>query len=48
MVGEISPIPNSRAEDEGGKIEEEAVPVPDEVEGVEDVVEDGERDEGLI
>ena len=48
VVDKIPPIPDSGAEYEGGEVEEETVPVPDEVEGVEDVVEDGHGDEGFV
>ena len=48
MVDKISPIPDSGAEDEGGEVKEETVPVPDEIEGIEEVVEDSHGDEGLI
>ena len=48
MVCEIPPVPDSGAEHKGCKVEEEAVPVPDEVERVEDVVEDRHGDEGFV
>jgi len=47
-VHEISPVPHPGGEEEGGEVEEEAVPVPDEFEGVKDIVEYGEGGEGLI
>lgn len=48
MICEISPVPDPGAEYEGGEVEEEAIPVPDEVEGVKDVVEDGHGNEGFV
>ncbi len=47
-IHEIPPVPDPCADDKGREVEEEAVPVPDQFEGVEDVVEDGEGDERLI
>jgi hypothetical protein len=48
MIHEVSPVPHSGCEQKGGEVQEEAVPVPDKLEGVEYVVEYGQRGEGLV
>lgn len=45
MVHEVSPIPHPGRKEEGREVQEKAVPVPYEFEGIENVVENGERSE---
>ena len=40
-IHEVPEVPDTGAVDKGSEVEEEAVPVPDEIKGIEDVVEDG-------
>ena len=44
MESEITPKPHTGAQHEGSEVQEEGVPVPEEVEGIEDVVKDAHRD----
>ncbi len=48
VVHEVPPVPDPGGEDERSEVEEEAVPVPDQFERVEHVVEEGDRDERLV
>ncbi len=45
VVGEVTPEPDAGRQHEGSEVQEEGVPIPEKVEGVESVVEDGQRDE---
>jgi hypothetical protein len=43
MIHEVSPVPHSGGKEEGGKVEEKAVPIPNEFERVKNIVENGKR-----
>lgn len=45
VEGEVTPEPHARAHHEGSEVQEEGVPVPEEIEGIEDVVHDAKGDQ---